>query len=354
MATVPLHEFMAAHRDELLAASVAELRSVSAQYTDDEVTSHLGLLLDEVIRALQKVAGLPVSSPLPQRSEAAASYGASRQRRGFAISNIARDLGSISKALGDVGMRGGASFTAADYRVFNECFDNALGSALEQYWVGARGQQEKEHAQYVGFLAHELRNALATARMAFGSMQRNEGTLHERAQTILERSLGRLADLVDQTLLAVRLDAPTASPRERIDVRALLCELRDAAVPERGIDLKVQVDEPLEVTVDERLLVSALGNLLQNAIKFTRPGGHVVLRARKRGDAILIEVEDECGGLPEGAVEELFQPFVQRAVDRRGLGLGLTITRDALAAMGGEIGVRNLPGKGCVFAVTLR
>jgi signal transduction histidine kinase len=353
MPTIPLHEFMATNRDELLAASVAELRDVSPQYTDEEVTRHLGLLLDEVTRALQKAAGIPVRSPLPETSPAAASYGASRQRRGFAITNIARDLGSISKALGEVGMRRGASFTAADYRLFDECFDNAMASALEQYWVRARGQQEKEHVEHVGFLAHELRNALATARMAFGSMQRQEGLPRDKAQRILERSLGRLADLVDQTLLAVRLDTTTTLPRERIDVQSLLCELRDAAVPERDIDLRVRVEEPLEVTADEHLLISALGNLLQNAIKFTRSGGHVVLSARREGDAVAIEVEDECGGLPEGAAQDLFQPFVQRGRDRRGIGLGLTITRDAVTAMGGQIAVRNLPGKGCVFSVTL-
>ncbi len=355
MTTIPLHEFMATNRDDLLAASVAELRSVSPQYTDEEVTRHLGLLLDEVIRALQQAAGIPVRSPLPDTSPVAASYGANRQRRGFAITNIARDLGAISKALGEVGMRRGASFTAADYRIFDECFDSAMAAAIEQYWVRARGQQEKEHAEYVGFLAHELRNALATARMALGSMQRQEGAMRHKAQTILERSLGRLADLVDQTLIAVRLEsATTAPPREPVGVQALLCELRDGAVPERDIDLRVQVDGSPEVTADEHLLVSALGNLLQNAIKFTRSGGHVVLRARKEGDAVIIEIEDECGGLPEGAAEDLFQPFVQRGRDRRGIGLGLTITRDAVTAMGGQVSVRNLPGKGCVFSVTLR
>jgi signal transduction histidine kinase len=68
---------------------------------------------------------------------------------------------------------------------------------------------------------------------------------------------------------------------------------------------------------------------------------------------VLIEVEDECGGLPPGKAEELFLQFEQRGVDRTGLGLGLSISRRSVEADGGEIHVRDLPGVGCVFAIDL-
>jgi signal transduction histidine kinase len=80
--------------------------------------------------------------------------------------------------------------------------------------------------------------------------------------------------------------------------------------------------------------------------------GEIIIRASKRQSSVVIEVEDECGGLPPGKPEELFAPFVSKAADRRGIGLGLTITRDAIDAHGGQVSVRNLPGKGCVFCVT--
>jgi signal transduction histidine kinase len=68
---------------------------------------------------------------------------------------------------------------------------------------------------------------------------------------------------------------------------------------------------------------------------------------------VLIEVEDECGGLPEGAVENLFAPFVQASHDRTGLGLGLTIAAQVVDAHCGSIDVRDLPGRGCVFSVNM-
>src|SRR5262249_60609026 len=98
----------------------------------------------------------------------------------------------------------------------------------------------------------------------------------------------------------------------------------------------------------------ALSNLVQDAIKFSRAGGHVVMRARAVNGTSVIEVEDECGGLPPGKEEELFAPFVQKGNDRRGLGLGLSVTREAVEAHGGHLSVTNLPGKGCIFSVSLR
>ena len=68
---------------------------------------------------------------------------------------------------------------------------------------------------------------------------------------------------------------------------------------------------------------------------------------------VQLEVEDECGGLPEGQAENLFRPFTQRSADRTGVGLGLAIARASVEANGGTIQARNLPGTGCVFTVEL-
>lgn len=93
-------------------------------------------------------------------------------------------------------------------------------------------------------------------------------------------------------------------------------------------------------------------NLLNNAFKYTPAGGHVVLRARTNEEArLLIEVEDECGGIPASEGDP-FQSFGQRrGSDRTGLGLGLSIARKAVRAHGGDIHIRNIPGKGCIFVI---
>jgi hypothetical protein len=122
----------------------------------------------------------------------------------------------------------------------------------------------------------------------------------------------------------------------------------------RGLAFAVTPVVPdVEIAVDRQLLAGAVTNLLQNAFKYTRPGGRVSLKTSSTDHHVLIEVEDECGGLPPGKAEELFRPFERRSTDRTGLGLGLSISRRSVKAIGGELRVRDVPGVGCVFTVDL-
>jgi signal transduction histidine kinase len=120
----------------------------------------------------------------------------------------------------------------------------------------------------------------------------------------------------------------------------------------RQVGFEVEpVDPRLAVEGDPQLLTSAVMNLLHNSFKNTPAGGKVVLRARAQDRNLVVEVEDECGGFPESK-GDLFKVFGdRRGSDRSGLGLGLSIARKAMRAHGGDIHVRNMPGKGCVFVI---
>jgi len=121
-----------------------------------------------------------------------------------------------------------------------------------------------------------------------------------------------------------------------------------------GITLTIlPVDGAVTIDADRQVLAAAVTNLLQNAFKFTRPRTTVTLRVRASDERVSIEVEDECGGLPVANANELFRPFEQRSNDRTGLGLGLAFSRWAAEANNGRISTRNLPDKGCIFAVDL-
>lgn len=113
------------------------------------------------------------------------------------------------------------------------------------------------------------------------------------------------------------------------------------------------VDRTVTIEGDRQIIAAVVANLLQNAFKFTRQNGAVLLAVRATADRVLFEVEDECGGLPEGKSEDLFRSFAQHGQDRSGLGLGLFICRKAARASAGEIHVRDVPGKGCVFTLDL-
>jgi signal transduction histidine kinase len=329
------------------------MKKVSPTWTEIDLEDGFGALIDEIARALQRDAGLPASSPLPGTSKTASRHGGQRQSRGYSIPKLALDIGSISDSVGQLAAEERLSFGAREYQVFNQCIDTAIASALEQFWSQSREQQENGEAERLGFLAHELRNALASARAAFVILRRGQVGVNSRTGDVLERGLTRLENLVGQALVAVHLHAPVELDAKRIPVAKMLREVVDAVVPGRGIVVRVDSSEMLVVTADEKLLVSAIGNLFDNALKFTKSGGTVVLRGREDGGTVVIEVEDECGGLPPGRPDELFVPFVQRGSDRRGLGLGLAIATKAAKAHSGGLSVENLPGKGCIFALSV-
>lgn len=190
--------------------------------------------------------------------------------------------------------------------------------------------------------------------MAFAALKKGAVGVNSRTGDVLDRGLNRLDALINQLVLTAHLQAGAKPELKRTVLQELLREVRDTTVLERDIDICVAVDcDMLEVDVDERLIFSALSNLTQNAVKFTKSDGHVTVRARAEETHILIEVEDECGGLPSGDVNELFRPFEQRGADRTGLGLGLAFSHWGVEQNNGRIYARNLAEKGCVFTVDL-
>jgi signal transduction histidine kinase len=144
---------------------------------------------------------------------------------------------------------------------------------------------------------------------------------------------------------------------ERISVADFINEIEIGALIQaqaRGINFTVTpVDRTVTIEGDRQILAAAISNLVQNAFKFTCKNGSVSLTTRTTVDRVLFEVEDECGGLPPGKIEELFHPFEQRGSDRSGLGLGLSICLKAAKANGGKLYARDVPGKGCVFTLDL-
>jgi signal transduction histidine kinase len=348
-----LHEFIAQNRDEVLRLATRDMKASTPEWSEDELAKGFDVLLEEIVRALRKESGLPDTSSLPGNSDVARRVGGRRQAKGYAIAKIATDIGAISSAVGELARHRGVTFPSGEYQVFNQCIDTASAAALDEFWNRAREQREHDEATRVGFVVHELRNSVSSARLSFALLRRGDLGIQSKTGDVLDRSLRRLGGLIDEMLLAVQLQAGTKLDARRLSLATLVADVADAAVPERRIVLEERVDDGVCVQGDESLLISAISNLVQNALKFTREGGHVELRGFVEGSSVVVEVEDECGGLPPGKQDELFAPFVRRTNDRRGVGLGLAITRDAVKAHGGEVSVTNLPGKGCVFRMTL-
>jgi signal transduction histidine kinase len=173
---------------------------------------------------------------------------------------------------------------------------------------------------------------------------------------VLERAMARLNSLISRSLTTVRLEVGELH-RERVTVATLFEEIEAAAslsAQRKGVMFSVtRPDEKVVLDVDVQIIAAILVNLVENAIKFTPAHGHVVLSARATADRVQLDVLDECGGLPTGAIENLFRPYEQLNQDRSGMGLGLMIARRGAEAHCGEIHVRDIPGTGCVFTLEL-
>ncbi len=235
----------------------------------------------------------------------------------------------------------------------NVFLDEAMARGVEAFTAATAAKVREDRAEALGSLAHEIRNAVNAASLAFGLIRRGQVGANGSTADVLQRAHARIAALVENALVEAKLQGKIPLRLETVPLAEVLGQLAEQAFPERGVRIGVQVEPNLHVQADPRLLDSAVGNLLQNAVKFTRDGEQVTLRAKQAGDATLIGVEDRCGGLLEEKVEVLFKPFVQGAPDPRGVGLGLRIARCAVEAHGGTGTVKNLPGVGCVFTISL-
>jgi len=348
-----LYQFLSEKRGEILELCTAKLRDRQPDRDANELLGELPAFLDEVTLAIARENSRSPEDPsVSMGSGPAAELGRQRRRIGFDVQLTVLSLGVISDSVGELGTNGGLSFDAHDYQVFNQCLDDAMATALTEYWKLDREQPANDSMVQLAFFAHELRNSLSGVQMAWRFLAEGHGGLHGRTAKVLERNLQRALDMIGDTLLGAQLTARAPLSLTTVNVAQMLDNIRAAAVPERNVSISVNADPSLEIEADEKVLVSAVNNLVQNAIKFTHDAGAIEVRASQQDNDVSIEVEDECGGLPPGDPQRLFELFV-RSSDPRSTGLGLTIARQAVQAHGGEITVRDLPGKGCVFGIRI-
>jgi hypothetical protein len=294
----------------------------------------------------------------------AAQHGHDLLLQGFTISQVVHDYGDVCQTITKLAMEERAPISAEDFRTLNQCLDEAIAGAVTMY--GRESEQRASIKQQeaagrkderVRFLVHELRNLVNTAIVAFEVLRTGNVGVSGSTGTVLNRSLVGLRDLIARSLDEVRMTRGTTD-RQRIQVREFIEEIAAAsqlAANAGGLTLIVPpVQDGLTIEADRQILSAVVGNLLQNAFKFTRPGTTVTLRVGVSVDRLLIDIEDECGGLPGvRETEELAASFEQRGRDRSGLGIGLAFSRWGAEVNGGRLYARNLPPKGCVFTVNL-
>jgi hypothetical protein len=289
-------------------------------------------------------------------ARSAGAYGRELQLLGYTLSHVVHAYGAICQSITQLAIARNAVISNEEFRELNRCLDTAIAGAVTVFHAASAEGNHKRETEHLGFLAHELRNGLAIVNTTLQVIKNGTVGFGGSTGQVLDRALKRIQELIDRSLAEVRLRVDPKVHKETISFVQLIDQVVVAAEIETRLKrprLEIEIDPALQVEADQYLLFSAVSNLVQNAIKYTHPGGTIRIRGRMAGSQTIIEVEDECGGLTSSTPEELFKPFEQQHKNHEGLGLGLTIAQRAVALHDGQIAVENLPGRGCIFRISL-
>lgn len=364
-----LHDFLATNR----AIIIDRCRLMVGARSDPKTAEHdlaqgIPVFIDQLIGVLAREQEAEHCSANVERDtgantevrETAKQQGHDLLEQGFTLEQVVRNYGDVCQAVTSVAFETGAPVAVDEFRTLNRCLDNAIAGAVTQYAghsAPADGLGTEAWSSRLGPLAHELRNYLQTATLVISAIKAGNVGISGATGAVLDRSLLGMRGLIDHALAEVRVSARMPPRREAIKLAQFLGTLKVSASFDalaRGTPFSMApVAEDIVVYAEPEMLAAAVGNLLQNAFKFTKHRTEVWLRAHVLGDRVLIEVEDRCGGLPAGVVDAMFLPFAQNGDDRTGLGLGLDISRRSVEANGGVLTARDVPGTGCIFTIDL-
>ena len=215
--------------------------------------------------------------------------------------------------------------------------------------------------QFVGNAAHELRTPLALmqARLDLYMSTDHGDSCPETAETIamLREQTERLSRMVRTLLDMSELKAVPRNDRIQLApmIEEVLADLSPLA-EKSGVTLS-QSGEDLWITGSDVLVYRAIFNLVENAVKYNRPGGSVSAAVSRRGEEAMIEIKDTGCGIPEDFRESVFQPFFRvdksRSREKGGVGLGLSLVWEIAHLHGGDVRVRESGESGTAIELTL-
>ncbi|GAB4409043.1 MAG: hypothetical protein Kow00106_02400 [Anaerolineae bacterium] len=239
----------------------------------------------------------------------------------------------------------------------------ALQDATRALAEVAQHRLELDRAKLIlSMAAHDLRNPLAVIQSATDLLYRYGDRLseeeREKRRTRIAESIRFMKSLLDDILLMSKAESPAFSIHlESLDIKAF-CHQVLADIAQTVSEYRLHFECPeqdVSAITDPKLLRHILTNLLENAVRYSPAGSTVTLSLERQSDRVILRVRDQGIGIPAADQARLFEPFFRasNAGNIRGNGLGLTIVRQAVEALGGSIAVESAEGQGSTFTVTL-
>ena len=260
-------------------------------------------------------------------------------------------------------------FMAPEQRRLLEVFASQAALAIERAQLAEHARQaqllqatEKLQSALLNSISHELRTPLVAITGAFSTLKSDEGKLDDAMRRSLiadgQEEAERLNRLVGNLLDMTRIEAGALrlryEPAELQDIVGTALERLSSRLEGRAVTVDVRSDSPT-IPVDLVLVVQALVNLIDNAIKYSPPGSPIDIRGREADGWAEIAVYDRGSGVRPEDLEHIFDKFyrVHRPDNVSGTGLGLSISKGIIEAHGGRIWAENRPGGGAVVRFTL-
>lgn len=237
-----------------------------------------------------------------------------------------------------------------EFRMLSQSFNQMLGRISTAF---------EAQRQFTGNAAHELRTPLALMQAQMDLYTKEQGKMTDMTEiiTTLQEQTERLSLMV--TTLLDMSELETVRRTDRIELVPMIEEILADLSPvaeKQNITLE-QAGEEVELTGSDILIYRVIFNLVENAIKYNRPGGRVTVSTGRSGSKVLIRVADTGGGIPSEYQKSIFQPFfrVDKSVSRAlgGVGLGLALVWETVKLHGGRVWIEKSTPAGTVFTVEL-
>ncbi|MGE0396163.1 MAG: sensor histidine kinase [Kofleriaceae bacterium] len=330
-------------RERALLSAVADTLNQGVIAVDAE---HRIELLNDAARKMLGVSSTPVGMPLIEFM---------RVPQAFEL------IDSVDAAQAEVQLPNGPRTLIRVGRKWEE--DEGRVLLLED--VTTMRRLETMRRDFVANVSHELRTPVAVIRANAETLlagAKDDPVMGAKLIDAVHRNSERLARIIADLLDLSRLDAGQYRMEvQPVSLHAISEQSLTAIEPQaaaRDVEVKVEIPDDLKVKADAKALDQIFVNLIDNAVKYSKAGGHVSVVARPDGDRVRIEVRDDGPGIPEKHRERVFERFYRadpsRAREAGGTGLGLSIVKHLVESMGGEVGVEPNTPTGTIFWVRLR
>jgi signal transduction histidine kinase/PAS domain-containing protein/ActR/RegA family two-component response regulator len=272
--------------------------------------------------------------------------------------------GSVIGVLTVVHAESGRCYSAADVALVVDLARRAAAAVDNARLYERLRAEDRRKDEFLATLAHELRNPLAPIRTGLALLKSaGDPDMQERTRQVMERQVSHMTRLIDDLLDLSRVTRGMVPlERERIDMWSIVAAALEASRPSidaAGVELMVRLPEaPIVLWADRTRLSQVLSNLLNNAAKFTPPGGRVELEAAADDASVLIRLRDTGVGIQPELLGYVFEMFAQVGAARErtqsGLGIGLTLVKRLVELHGGTVWAESEGlGRGSTFFVRL-